>query len=65
MEYEDWLEALDNALWSMLGDSLDDYSDANLEELFESGMSPEQVVYALYEDLEEEDDELEEEDGEL
>lgn len=56
MDYEAWLEAVENALWSMLGDNLEDYPEANLEELYEIGLDPDEAVYALYESEEDEED---------
>lgn len=52
MDYETWLEEVENALWSMLGDNLDDY-EVDLQALYNDGLSPVEAVYALYEDIDE------------
>lgn len=55
MTYDEWIEEVENCLWSMLGDSLDDYPEADLESLYEDNISPEAVVYQLYEGSEEDE----------
>lgn len=55
MTYDEWLEQVENYLWSLLGDSLDDYPDADLEGLYEANVDPVEVPYRLYEELEDEE----------
>lgn len=54
MNFEAWMEEVENILWVRLNASPDDY-DSDFEAMYERGLDPEEVAYELYE---EEDEEL-------
>jgi hypothetical protein len=62
MDYDTWLEEVDNIAWIRLGAQLDEFEDTDFEDLYRRGVSPEDVVQQLYEEGEEID--LDIEDGE-
>lgn len=54
MNFDTWMEEVENILWVRLDATPDDY-DADFEALYEKGLSPEDVAYELYEEPEDED----------
>ena len=62
MDYDTWLEEVDNIAWIRLGAQLDEFEDTDFEDLYRRVISPEDVVQQLYEEGEEID--LDIEDGE-
>lgn len=61
MDYQEWLEELEEEIWVRLGAKLEEFDDVNFEDFYESGYSYTQIVEKLY-DEEEDDEKLEDED---
>ena len=62
MDYEQWLEELEEELWVRLGAQMDEFEDVDFEDFYERGYSYTQIAERLYEDDEDDEDELNEDD---
>lgn len=61
MSYEEWVDALSNESWSLLGEDVTSLvSDSELLELYDSGYTPESAAHAIYELVYEGEDDDEE-----
>jgi hypothetical protein len=49
VNYNDWLDALEEVAWVRLASRLDDFDDVDFENLYDQGYTPESAVEFLYE----------------
>lgn len=56
MDYDDWLDELEEEIWVRLGAQLNEFEDVDFRDFYERGYSYTQIVERLYEDDEDDDD---------
>ena len=54
MDFDSWMDEVENILWVRLDATPEDY-DVDFEDMFDRGLSPEDVAYELYEEMDEEE----------
>lgn len=54
MDFDSWMDEVENMLWVRLNSTPDDY-DVDYAEMYDRGLDPDYVVYELYEDSDEDE----------